>query len=97
VDVTRLGIVKVVPVIDKVIEHLPDVVSREQMLRTEPSAESMNDFGQNLNLAYKKGFSFTGALLSAKKRAMQGSVGSLERKSSEYFASSVDPEIRIQD
>jgi len=41
--------------------------------------EKHTDFGQNMNLTFKNGFSFTGALLSAKKRAIHGSVTSIER------------------
>ena len=50
---------------------LPDIIEDREEKRHDfmnNYAKSHLDFGQNMNLTFKNGFSFTGALLSAKKR-----------------------------
>lgn len=90
---TLLGLVHVVPVVDKNVDdaysnmhhmrslpNLPDFIKdgsvenlHESLEKPNPVQSLEQDFGQNLNLTFKNGFSFTGALLSARKRAIQGS------------------------
>lgn len=102
-----LGLVKVVPVIDKHLDEaysetlhtipslqsLPDIIrdsSREDTQNTQNTKRTDDgDFGQNLSANFKLGFSFTAALLSAKKRAIQGSAASMERVGSDYFTRQV--------
>jgi hypothetical protein len=42
-----------------------------------------------MNLTFKNGFSFTGALLSAKKKAIHCSTTSIERVPNEYLSKQV--------
>ena len=103
-DTTPLGLVKVVPVIDKQVDEayppqqlisvqsLPDVIvgSTERCLNQDGiQDEKHTDFGQNMNLTFKNGFSFTGALLSAKKKAIHGSTTSIECVPSDYLSKQV--------
>lgn len=72
------------------LQSLPDIIrdsSREDTQNTKRTDDG--DFGQNLSANFKLGFSFTAALLSAKKRAIKGSTASMERVGSDYFTRQV--------